>query len=350
MQTERTVAQVINIARQWIEDKYGDRPDFVGAHLVGSLHHMPVDAPFLAYRDVDLGIILNSITDQDIDDTNYDGLIMEAILAPVQRYESAEELLADACNASIFAADHSVLLDPTGKLTALSEKIKKEYPRRKWVTARRDEMLANAQKAFAALTKAEDVTHAIFALGELNMYLIATLTIVRLTPLTHRRNMVQLRNIIRLDEEKQIFEKLHQLLGSQHITPDSAEELLAKTVEAFDYALTIHKTPVPYEHKLKPCIRPYLVEGTLEMFNEDGHRESIFWITLFMMISCAAIKADAPAEEQGKHLSHAGELLQAIGLTTPQDILERTQLAKTLLEEVKQLTDDIIATSPDIIA
>ncbi len=349
MSNERTVAQVINIARQWIEDKYGDRPDFVGAHLVGSLHHMPFDAPFLAYRDVDLGIILDSISEQDIDDSNYDGLIMEAILAPVQRYESAEELLADACNASIFAADHSVLLDPFGKLSALAKEIKREYPRQKWVTARRDETLANAQKAFVALTKAEDITHAIFALGELNMYLIATLTVVRLTPLTHRRNMLQLRDIIRLNREKKIFEKLHRLLGSQHVTPDVAEDLLAKTTEAFDYALTIHKTPVPYEHKLKACIRPYLVEGTQEMFNEDGHRESIFWITLFMMISCAAIQADAPAEQQAKHLGHAHDLLQTIGLVTPEDIRERTLLAQTLLEEMKQLTDHIIATSPDII-
>ncbi|MBU0946652.1 MAG: hypothetical protein KJ804_11815 [Proteobacteria bacterium] len=350
MPTERTVAQVINIARQWIEDKYADRPDFIGAHLVGSLHHMPFTAPFLSYRDVDLAIILDSISDQDIDDTNYDGLIMEAILAPVQRYESAEELLADSSNASIFAADHSVLLDPTGKLSALTGVIKKEYPRRKWVTARRDEMLQKAEEAFAALTKAKDITQAIFAVGELNMYLIATLTVVRLTPLTHRRNMLQLRNIIQTDQEKQIFEKLHQLLGSQHVRPDEAENLLTRTVEAFDYALTIHKTPVPYEHKLKPCIRPYLVEGTREMFNEDGHRESIFWITLFMMISCAAIQADAPAEEQVKHLSHARELLQTIGLASPEDIQERIRLAQTLLDEMKGLTDHIIAASPDILS
>ncbi|MDD3814827.1 MAG: hypothetical protein PHZ02_09285 [Desulfocapsaceae bacterium] len=347
MTTERTVAQVINIARQWIEDKYGDRQDFVGAHLVGSLHHMPLDAPFPAYRDVDLGIILNSITDQGIDDCNHDGLIIEAIVVPVQRYESAERLLADASNASIFAADHSILLDPEGKLTKLAAIIKKEYPKKKWVTARRDEMLADAHKAFEALRGAQDITQAIFAVGELNMNLIATLTTVRLTPLTHRRNMLQLRNIIQTDQEKEIFEKLHHFLGSQNIIPVDVENFLTKTTEAFDYALTIHKSPVPYDHKLKSCIRPYLVEGTLEMFNEDGHRESVFWITLFMMISCAAIKADAPPEQQAKYLGYAHELLQAIGLTSAEDIRERTQLAHVLLAEMQDVTDQIIATFPD---
>ncbi len=349
MTTERTVAQVIDIARQWVDDKYGSRSDFVGAHLVGSLHHMDPAAPFAAYRDVDLGIVLDSISDQEIDDSNYEGLIMEAILAPVNRYESAEELLADGCNASIFAADHSILLDPSGKLTRLTREIQKEYPRRQWVTARRDEMLAYAEKSFEALTRAADTTHTLFALGELNMYLIATLTIARLTPLTHRRNMLQLRNIIQLDEEKEIFEKLHQLLGSKNITPTEAEELLSKTTEAFDYALTIQKTPIPFDHKLKACVRPYLVEGTIEMFNENGYRESVFWITLFMMISCAAIQVDAPAEQQLEHLGHAQELLQTLGLNNSEEVLKRIELGRKLLVQMKQLTDHIIATSPDII-
>jgi len=99
------------IAWRRIQDKYGDRTDFVGAHLVGSLHHMPLDAPFAAYRDVDLAIILDSITEQEIDDALYEGLILEAIVVPASRYESAEQLLGDACNASILAGDHSILLD-----------------------------------------------------------------------------------------------------------------------------------------------------------------------------------------------------------------------------------------------
>ena len=69
MTTERTVAEVIDIARKWIRDKYSGEPGFVGAHLVGSLHHMPLDAPFAEYRDVDLAIIFDTISEQTIDDS-----------------------------------------------------------------------------------------------------------------------------------------------------------------------------------------------------------------------------------------------------------------------------------------
>ncbi|MCP3849773.1 MAG: hypothetical protein GY694_05985, partial [Gammaproteobacteria bacterium] len=136
MTTERTVKQVIDIAKQWIIDKYSHQPGFAGAHLVGSLHHMPLDAVFPAYRDVDLAIIFDNIEEQSIDNTGHLGLLMEAIIVPAHRYVSAEKLLADPSNASIFAAEHSILLDPKGHLTKLSVTFAQEYPKRQWVEAR----------------------------------------------------------------------------------------------------------------------------------------------------------------------------------------------------------------------
>ncbi len=350
MRTERTVSQVIDLARQWIQDTYGNRPDFVGAHLVGSLHHMPLDAPFAAYRDVDLAILLDSISEQKIDDALYEGLILEAIVVPASRYESAEQLLGDACNASILAGKHSILLDPKGKLAPLAKQVNAEYPRRQWVTARRDDMLKEVRKAFNDLSKAQDVQQAAMALGTLNMYLIAVLTTVHLTPLTHRRNMLQLRGLIASDEEQALFEKLHQLLGSASITPEEAEVLLDRATRAFDTAVPIHKTPVPYDHKLDACIRPYLVEGTQEMFAEDGYRESFFWMALFLMISCASIAADGDEAAKAEFLPYAGELLQTMGLDSPEHLKERILFAGKLTEEVVALSNKIIETNPDILS
>jgi len=349
MTTERTVKQVIEIAKQWIVDKYSLQPGFVGAHLVGSLHHMPLDAVFPAYRDVDLAIIFDNIEEQSIDNTDHQGLLVEAIVVPAHRYVSAEKLLADPSNASIFAAEHSILLDPKGNLIKLTKTFAKEYPKLKWVSARCNKELTDANIALEQLTQAQDVSQAVFAIGELSMRLSAMLTIVLLTPLTHRRNLLQLRDIISTDKEKQIFEKLHQLIGSQNITSEQANNLLSKTVEAFDYSLTVHKKPVPYNHKLVACDRPYLLKGTTEMFDEDGYRESIAWITLFMMISCAAIKNDAPPEQQAKYLPYAQELLKTLGLVSPEDISKRIQIGQNLVDEMIQLCNHTMDTSADII-
>ncbi len=347
MAIERTVQQVIDIAKQWIIDKYSQQPGFVGAHLVGSLHHMPRDVLFPAYRDVDLAIIFDNISEQSIDDTEHQGLLLEAIIVPSHRYVSAEKLLADPSNASIFAVEHSILLDPEERLEALAKTIAGEYPKRKWVTARRDIELGDAKIALQQLSQAQDVGQAVFAIGELTMRLVAMLTIVLLTPLTHRRNLLQLRDIITTEQEKKTFEKLHQLIGSDNISAEQANNLLTHALEAFDYSLTVHKTPVPYDHKLEACIRPYLLEGTTEMFDEGAHRESISWIALFTMISCAVIQNDAPVEQQGKYLMYAQELMQTLGILSPEDIAQRIKLGHELVDEMIKLTDDIICTSSD---
>jgi hypothetical protein len=67
------------------------------------------------------------------------------------------------------------------------------------------------------------------------------------------------------------------------------------------------------------------------------------------MISCAAIAADGDAQAKAEFLPYAGELLQAMGLATPDDLKKRTLFAQQVLREMKQLTDHIIETAPDML-
>lgn len=342
MTKQYTVADIITISRHWIQEKYGDRADFVGAHLVGSLHHMPRDTVFPSYRDIDLAIVLDSITEQDIDDAEYEGLLLEAILVPKSRYTDVERMLSDACNASIFASVDNILLDPRGELIPIAEQVSAQYSQKKWMLARRDSMLDKARKSLTALTASETPQQIAFALGELNMYLIATLTTAHLTPLTHRRNMLQLSGLISSPREQAAFESLHRLIGSAEFNKARAEQFLDKAVSAFDYAVSVHKTPVPYDHKLAACVRPYLLDGTLEMFAEEGWRESFFWIALFLMISCAAIQADGTPEAQAKYLPYAAEVFAEMKLQTPEDIRNRIIFAQKLMNEIADLSTEII--------
>ena len=342
MTKQHTVAEIRDISRNWIREKYGDRIDFVGAHLVGSLHHTAPDVVFPPYRDVDLAIVLDSIEEQTIDDSDFEGLILEAILVPVSRYTDVERMLSDACNASIFASVDNVLLDPRGTLVPLAEQVSARYGEQKWALARRDEVLGCARKALAAMAAAETVPEVAFALGELNMYLIATLTVAHLKPLTHRRNMLHLRGYVNSEKEQEVFERLHGLVGSSDFGRERAESFLDKAVQAFDYAVSVHRTPVPYDHKLVACERPYLLEGTREMFAEQGWRESFFWIALFLMISCAAIRADGSPEAQAKYLPHAMELLAQMRLQSPEDVKERIGQARELVDDIEQLSTEII--------
>jgi hypothetical protein len=50
--------QVIELAREWVQDHGNQTPGFLGAHLMGSLSSRPKEAPFPTYRDVDLNIVV----------------------------------------------------------------------------------------------------------------------------------------------------------------------------------------------------------------------------------------------------------------------------------------------------
>ena len=54
----RTVSQVIEIAKDWVEDKALSAPGFYGAYLAGSVCRLDEAAPFAGHRDVDIYVLL----------------------------------------------------------------------------------------------------------------------------------------------------------------------------------------------------------------------------------------------------------------------------------------------------
>ena len=130
------VAEVIDIAREWATLQGNQTPGFCAAHLMGSVNAMPRDAPFEAFRDVDMHIIARGAK-QGIAplDVSYKGLLLEYAILPLENYDSPEMVLADPSLASNIAADSS-LVDPEGILSHLQPIVAQEFARRRWVKAR----------------------------------------------------------------------------------------------------------------------------------------------------------------------------------------------------------------------
>ena len=344
-----SAGEVREIARLYVEETYGGRDDFFGAYLVGSINTMTPGAAFSWYRDVDIEVILDSVKEQRITETKQRGYILECIHNGTHLYQSAEDILSHHAKASNMAAD-SILLDPRGQLTQLHETVKKEFPRRQWVNARCDDIRSYIQPRMSALDRADNPLRTTMIIGELVMYMIALPTLAYLVPLTHRRNLVQLRPYILKSGRKDIYERYLQMLGCETMGKDEVEQLLADTIVQFDRAVKVYKTPVPYGHKLDPCVRPYLVEGSREVIDEDGYREACFWIMLFLMISGMALLQDGNPEEKAECQALLGRTLHRIGLETSDDIKERSVLAHQLYNDIDEFTKHLVQTSEDIIA
>src|SRR5262245_66448739 len=112
-------------------------PRFRGAHLMGSILSMPHDAPFSAYKDIDFNIVCAGASETTTHDVAYKGLILEYSVLDVERYRSAEAVLANPELASNLAVE-GILADPFGLLAPLQQATAAQYACRRWVQARCD--------------------------------------------------------------------------------------------------------------------------------------------------------------------------------------------------------------------
>lgn len=343
----KTTGEVIALARKFVEDNYLGVEGFRGAHLVGSINHTDHSRTFPTYRDVDIAIVLDRVDYQEIEEVFHEGYVLECILSGTKRYASAEEILAlpgMACNLEV----DSVLVDPDGHLTQIHRKVSADFAKRVWVRKRVDAGLESARGALTAVQQASSPIEAVHALGELIMHCSEILTVAHLNPPTHRRSLADLRPLMETEEELRLYEELLAAFGSSQITEPEARRFLEQCLAAFDRALEVKRRPVPFEWKLDPCIRDYLEKGTLEMIEEGNHRESLFWITLFFVISTVAIQQDGTPEDKQAFGTRMVEFLEALGVGSEAAIAQRIQDCGGLIARIQDYADRFVATSPKL--
>jgi hypothetical protein len=137
-------------------------------------------------------------------------------------------------------------------------------------------------------------------------------------------------------------------LGCAGMDREQVNFYLEECAAAFDLAVTVKQGPTFWGFKLRPHIRPYAIEGAQEIIDGGSHREAMWWITFFFVISLVAIQADAPDEDKPRFLATFQRLLNDLGMGTPADWQARHQQGRILAESVFQVADENIESNPNI--
>jgi hypothetical protein len=343
------VGQVIELAKEWVEI-YGSRtPGFCGAHLTGGLNYTPHDAPFSASSDVDVNIVLEGAHTSDPQDLPYKGLILEYGSLGLERYRSPELVLADPELAANLAVD-SILSDPIGILAPLHTTVAKEYARRKWVLARCEAEKQRTRNGLEELQHANSPVEAMFSLVEFSIGITGLIAVANLTPPTHRRCLILMKGLLEQHGRVDLQEDMLKLLGFAHLQHGQVQAYLQDCAEAFDCAVRVTRTPVPFGFKLHAHVRPYVIDGMQEMIVAGYPREAMLWILAGMMIANGAIQADGSDDEKGYFQAKLNQLLSDMGRSTLQDLTFHVEQAKTLADEVFQVADDMVSRNSRITA
>ena len=100
-------------------------------------------------------------------------------------------------------------------------------------------------------------------------------------------------------------------------------------MRAFDRAVEVYQTPIPYGFAIRPHLRPYHVEATQEMIDEGNHREAMYWITC-LDTAYLALQNDAPDAEKPVFAAQLQAMQAALGFTSAEAWAERVAAAERL--------------------
>ena len=146
-----------------------------------------------------------------------------------------------------------------------------------------------------------------------------------------------------------LHEKLLELLGYKHLRMAQVDFYLRECAAAFDCAIEVKKTPSFWDMKLRPHVRPYVIEGAQEMMDAGNHREAMFWIEVFLAISIAAIQNDAPDADRLRFQNSLKQMLEDLGRSSSDDWALRYFQACMVKDDIFDVADAIVQRNPDII-
>src|SRR5437868_9901698 len=130
------VKQAREVARQWVSEKASGIPGFYGAYTAGSINWLHDDADLAPTSDFDIIVVV-----ADPNRTGkrgkfvYRDILLEVCYLSNDQLCSSDQVLSDYHLAPSLRTT-SIILDPSGHLTALLGIVRRDYTKRQWVLHR----------------------------------------------------------------------------------------------------------------------------------------------------------------------------------------------------------------------
>jgi hypothetical protein len=339
------VSQVITVVQAWVDECGSHTPGFCGAHLMGGILSLPKESVFPPSDDVDFSLVLQNTQEWETHDIAYKGLLLECGTVGIQYYRSPEAVLSNPQLASNLAVD-SILSDPAGLLTPLHAVVKQQYAKRRWVQARCAFEKNLVTHSLEEVSQVTSPAGAFVPLAAAIVYMAGALIAADLRPPTHRRALILMRDVLYQQGRAELQEQALRLLGCAHLTRQQVEAFLQDAASAFDRAVEVTRTAIPFGFKLQPHVRPYLVDGLEELIQQGNHREAMAWIMIVLWLANTAIQHDAPEAEKPFFQAKLDRLFQETGFTTPTDVVTRLQGARQLAGKIFMIADGMVEHRP----
>lgn len=342
------IKQAKRVACDWALREVSRLPGVHGVYLAGSVNWLPDDAVLPPTSDVDLNVVFTGRS-QAIAPSKfvYDGVLLGVTSLSLEELRSPEQVLGHYHLAGGFRTP-SVILDPSGHLTALQRAVSRDFARGEWVRRRcrhaRSRVLQQLEALNASDPICDQVIGWLFPAGVTTHVLL----VAGLRNPTVRRRYAAVRELLKNYGQLEFYEELLELLGCAGISRGRVAQHLAALTEAFDAAQATIKTPFPFACDISKAARPTAIDGSQELIDQSLHREAVFWMAVTYSRCQKVLTADAPVARQRQFEAGYRELIGDLGVASSADLQGRAEQVKALLPRVVEVAEAIIAANPEI--
>lgn len=336
------------VARHWVMAEARCLPGFYGAFFHGSTNWLPDDAVLPRSSDVDIMVVLAvSPPTIKLGKLFYNGVLLDVSYVTRAELESPDHILGVSHMAGSFRLP-SIIMDPSGDLTALQIAVAKDYAKWHWVRARCqhvvNKILGNFETGQESALFHDQVTGWLFGTGlTTHMLLVAGLK----NP-TVRQRYGAARQLLIDYGYGDVYETLLELLGCAQLSRMHVEKQLAALIDIFDVTQTVIKTQFFFASDISAVARPIVVEGSQALIERGFHREAIFWIAVTYSRCQKVLYHDAPIHLQERFTPGYQELLYDLGIRSGTDLQHRSEAIKQFLPRLWEVAEGIMVANPDI--
>jgi len=336
-------------AADWVHRHAAHIPDLRGAYLVGSTVALADDAPLPLGSDLDVVIVTGA---HDVPVTPgkvaHDGVLLEIALRPWPVLADPDRVSEDYHLAHGLRAD-TIINDTTGELTNLQAVVGSRFNHESWVRRRCANARRKVERGFESIDPGtpwhDQVTAWLFATGVITHILL----VAALRNPTVRLRYLAVREVLDEYADLAMYPRLLDLLGCRELTPEAADRHLAGVEAAFDAAADIAATPFHFSSDISAPARPIAIDASRELIRRGDHREIVFWLVATSARCQKILAFDGTRSAQRKHAEAFDALLEDLGIERSADLITRAGDARSLLPEVWEAAESIIAAHPDVL-
>ncbi|HEY1013831.1 MAG TPA: hypothetical protein VGE07_14060, partial [Herpetosiphonaceae bacterium] len=215
-----------------------------------------------------------------------------------------------------------------------------------WVRARCAAEETAAAGALEAMRQAATPAERLDAVRSMLMALSGLVAVAQLRRPTTRRTLALMHELLVPAGRADLHERALAVMGSADLGAAQVERLLADALAAFDRAVVVKRTPVPYGFAIQAHLRPYYLAGSREMIDQGLHREAMFWIAC-LDPAYHILANDAPPAEQPAFAAQFAALCAALGYDSDAAWPARVEAAALLTGEIAALAATLSGQHPE---